>query len=183
MKVKFLIMAISLLQVFSLTSCSATPSKKVVPKNKPRVVTLRPDSVAYSFLGKTMSDALFTPDKVNCYSLIPKETTTPDDVVIEPHFVRDTLIAKLDAKAIGVIQFLLLSNKENYKEDSLKVKSPYYPVLEFEFIKKKVIVHVLVSMSDYSWTVVYDDKKQFNWNFSDKDAVIRFCELFTKKQK
>ena len=67
--------------------------------------------------------------------------------------------------------------------DSVVVRSPYMPQLEFEFSKKKQVAHVLLSTSDFSWTVVYDGKKQFNYNYKDNGTIERFCEMIMKKQK
>ena len=89
-----------------------------------------------------------------------------------------SLIAKLTSNQITLLQFNLLSDEENYKEDSIKVKSPYVPCIEICFEKKKQQpVHVIISFSDYSWTVVYDDKRQFNWNYADKRQIERLCKM------
>lgn len=97
---------------------------------------------------------------------------------MEPHYVRDSLIAKLSVSQINMLQFNLLSDEENYKEDSIKVRSPYVPCIEFCFEKKKKNpVHVIVSLSDFSWTIVYDDKKQGNWNYADKRLMERYCKM------
>lgn len=176
MKKLFLIMMMTL-TVTGMTSCSAKPAKG--GQADPMFM---PDSAVYKSLGKSLSEILFSPTKVRVYSLKGVENVGKNDVEIEDHFVRDTLVATLDAKQIALLQYLLLANEENYKNDSVRVRSPYLPQLEFEFVKKKdQTAHVVVSLSDRTWTVVYDDKVQFNWNYANKELVARFCDYFIKK--
>ena len=176
MKKLFLIFMMTL-TVTGMTSCNAKSAKG----NQPDPM-FSPDSVVQKNLGKTLSEILFSPTKVKVYSLKGVENVGKNDVEIEDHFVRDTLIATLDAKQIAVLQFLLLASKENYKNDSVQIRAPYLPQLEFEFTKKKgQTAHVVISVNDRTWTVVYDDKVQFNWNYSNKPLTTRFCNYFIEK--
>jgi hypothetical protein len=170
---KFLLTIMMTLTVVGMTSCNA---KNI--KGEPGSM-FTPDSAAYKALGKSLSEILFSPKKVKVYSLKGVETVGKNDVEIEDHFVRDTLLATLDSEQIALLQYLLLSSGENYKNDSLPIRAPYLPQLEFEFTKKKgQVAHVVVSVSDRTWTMVYDDKVQFNWNYAYKDIFTRFCNYF-----
>ena len=165
------------LTITGMSSCSAKTPKGSHPNSM-----FSPDSIVYKRLGKSLSEILFSPAKVKVYSLKGVENVGKNDVEIEDHFVRDTLVATLDSKQIALFQYLLLANEENYKNDSVQIRAPYLPQLEFEFIKKKdQIAHVVVSVNDRTWTVVYDDKVQFNWNYANKSLVARFCNYFIEK--
>lgn len=178
MKKIFLILVMSL-TVIGMMSCSA----KAVKDNWAESM-FAPDTMVYKSLGKTLSEILFSPAKVNVYSLKSVETIGKDDVVIEDHFVRDTLITSMNVKQIAVLQYLLLGNKDNYQNDSIQIRAPYLPQLEFEFIKKKgLTAHVVVSVNDRTWTVLYDDKVQFNWNYAHKKLIARFCDYFIERGK
>lgn len=168
---KQLLLIMSLVCSTAMASCS--------PKGeKTAKFAIRPDSTVYYTLGKTMSEILFSPTKVTCYTIKGKANVAEKDYELEPHYVRDSLIAKLTPSQISILQFNLLTDEENYKEDSLKVRSPYVPCLEFCFEKKKQQpVHVIISLSDFSWTVVFDDKRQFNWNYADKRLMERYCRM------
>ena len=171
MKVRFLCLTSLLCSVASFASCNGI-------KEKVEKYSIQPDSAVYYTLGKTMSDVVFSPSKVTCYTLKGKATVEKEDFEVEPHYVRDSLIAKLNASQIALLQFNLFADVENYKEDSLKVRSPYVPCIEFCFEKKKQQpVHVIMSLSDFSWTVVFDDKRQFNWNYEDKRLMERYCKM------
>ena len=176
MKKLFLILMMTL-TVTGMASCSA----KTVKENQ--VVSLfTPDSIVYRNLGKSLSEILFSPSKVKVYSLKGVEHVGENDVEIESHFVRDTLIATLDVKQIALLQYLLLASEENYKNDSVQIRAPYLPQLEFEFTKKKgQTAHVVISVNDRTWTIVYDDKVQFNWNYANKGLVARFCNYFIEQ--
>ena len=156
MKMKFLFLLSLLCSASSFASCDGV-------KDKTEKYNIQPDSAVYYTLGKTMSDILFNPNKVTCYSLKGKSVAAKEDYVVEPHYVRESFIAKLNVSQISMLQFNLLSDEENYKQDSLKVRSPYVPIVEFCFEKKKhQPVHIIVSLSDFSWTIIYDDKRQGN---------------------
>ena len=153
--------------------------QKMKKESKPAVYAIQPDSNTYTILGKTMTDILFSPSKVTCYAVKGKAQVDKTDFELEPHYVRDSLIAKLTPSQVALFQFLVLSDKSNYSQDSIKVRSPYVPHLELCFEKKKQQVHVLISQSDFSWTICYDDKKQGNWNYAEKRLVGRFCNMIS----
>ena len=162
-------------------SCFAAKEQKMKKESKPAVYAIQPDSNTYTILGKTMTDILFSPSKVTCYAVKGKAQVDKTDFELEPHYVRDSLIAKLTPSQVALFQFLLLSDKSNYSQDSIKVRSPYVPHLELCFEKKKQQVHVLISQSDFSWTICYDDKKQGNWNYAEKRLVRRFCNMISNR--
>lgn len=174
---KIVLLLMVALIVTGMTSCNAK-----TPKGGQLDSMFTPDSTVYKSLGKSLSEILFSPTKVRVYSLKGVENVGQNDVEIEDHFVRDTLITTLDARQLAVLQYLLLAHDENYKKDSMQIRAPYLPQLEFEFTKKKgQTAHVVVSVNDRTWTVIYDDKVQFNWNYANKDLVARFCNYFIEK--
>lgn len=162
-------------------SCFAAKEQKMKKESKPAVYAIQPDSNTYTILGKTMTDILFSPSKVTCFAVKGKAQVDKTDFELEPHYVRDSLIAKLTPSQVALFQFLVLSDKSNYSQDSIKVRSPYVPHLELCFEKKKQQVHVLISQSDFSWTICYDDKKQGNWNYAEKRLVRRFCNMISNR--
>ena len=171
MKARLLFLMSLLCSITSFASCIGTSEKTAK-------YDIQPDSAVYATLGKTMSEVLFNPTKVTCYTIKGKATVAKNDYELEPHYVRDSLVAKLNANQISILQFILLADIENYKEDSLKVRSPYVPYVEFCFEKKKQQpVHVIISLSDFSWTVVFDDKRQFNWNYENKRLMECYCKM------
>ena len=170
------LMSIGLMLCLSLSTCANNPPAK---KEKPICDEwLLPDSAAYNKLGKRLATILFAPQKVKCYQLIGKEKVEESDIEIEQNFVRDTLLATLKSEEIAVLQYALLKPAKSYEKDSIMVMSPYMPILEFEFTKKKEKAHVVVSLSDMTWTVFYDDKKQFNYNYANKELFAQFCNFY-----
>lgn len=168
-----------------IMSCNAATKKGNVSMQNPEQPVcnewIHPDSVAYQSLGRRLTDIFVNAKTVKVYSLMPKETTTPDDYVVETPFVREKLIGKLTKDQQTVLCYNLISNGANYHNDStLIVMSPYYPVIEFEFTKKKEVAHVIISLSDYSWSVKYDDKIQFHYNYASGTFIKRFCNFFLK---
>ena len=155
--------------VLCLASCVS------LEKNIP-VKVIQPETAAYERLDSIVADVLFSPDHVDCYTLVGKEDVDTLDFQIEPHWVRDGHVGELAPQMVGVLQFTLLTNGENYQLDSIRPKAPYIPILEFEFQQKTECVHVLVSTSDLSWTIVYGDKSSWHFNYHDHYTVGRFCD-------
>ena len=161
-----------------IACCAFTPrSKKISTRKAVNQSEVRAE------LGNTLADLLLDPASVTCYSVKGKEKITPDDIELEPHYVRDSLCGSLSPEAISVLTFLLTSDMDNYSRDSVLIKSPYMPEIEFSFTRRKQEAHVLVSMTNFSWTVIYDGKKQFNYNYVDKRNIARFCEMILKNEE
>ncbi len=178
MKTKILILT-GLFMSLSFYSCAGEfPKKKETPLC---AEWLQPDSSAYAHLGKRLATILFSPSKVRCYHLTGKETVGKDEIQIEPHFVRDTLISVLTPQEQTILQYALLSSEKNYERDSMVIMSPYVPCLEFEFTKKKESAHIVISLSDFSWSIIYDDKKQFNYNYFETSLIEKFCQYYLSK--
>ena len=176
MRKSILLLVMLLPGVFCMASCGDFGKK-------PEIGLVQPDSAVYAMLGKTMSEVLFNPGSVTCYTLKGKVEVDPSEFQVEPHWVRDSLIGKLSPETYGILQFVLVSNNENYKNDTLCIKAPYIPVLEFEFKQKKNVVHVLISTSDRTWTIMYDEKRQIHFNYHDCDVIERFCRMVLESDK
>lgn len=175
MKIKLImLLALSFLWV---TSCSAR-SKSEAETRKTSPEWMCPDSIAYSHLGKNLSNLLFSPKTVKCYSITWEDTVT--QAQLEPYFRQDSLLQKLSKEEIAIIQFALLSDGDNYTRDSIVVMSPYRPCLDIEFCNKKEKAHLLVSLSDFTWTILYDDKKQFNFHYHSR-SFERLCKKYLNK--
>lgn len=161
-------------------SCSA-----VAFSNKTKITgdSIKVDSLAQTQLGISVTETLMNPGKVSCYILKGKSETDENDFVVEPHYVRDSLVGTLTPEMYSILQFALIADQNNYKTDSVLVKSPYVPQLEFEFARKRITVHVVVSLSDYSWSIIFDGKKQFNWNYANKELIHRYCTMLINNKK
>ena len=138
---------------------------------------LSPDSVVCSHLGDSVMEVLFMPDSIVCYVLEHKDSIGQSERASIEGYARNGLVAKLDAAAGAVLQYILISNPRSYATDSVKIEAPYLPIVEFAFERKDCIpVCVVVSMSDRSWTVVSDGKRHFRYNYADWRVVERFCQ-------
>ena len=182
MKPRLLILLVMLMNL-SLSACAGEPQKK--SSEKPLCAAwLTPDTAAYNKLGKRLSKVLYQPSRVKVYHLVGKEEIGKDEVEIEKNFVRDTLLCDLKNEEIAVLQFSLFSSSKSYLNDSIAVMSPYIPQLEFEFTsKKKEVAHVIISLSDMTWSVIYDDKKQFNFNYDNNELISRLCRYYMSNYK
>jgi len=175
---KLTLFTLLMFTIVGIASCTAKGIKKKSDRNM-----ITPDTTVYQTLGKSLSEVLLSPTKVNVYSLKLKDRVGKEDVEVEDHVVRDTLITTLTADEIAILQFILIADGDSYKNDSIIVRSPYVPVIEFEFVKKKVTAQVIISLSDRTWTIWYDDRKEFNYNYAYKEGVKRFCSKLLEQNK
>lgn len=173
MKKIVVLLALLIPGVLCIASCGSDGKKEPTS-------SIQPDSTVCAMLGRSTTDVLFNPSSVTCYTLMAKGVVDSADVEVEPYWVRDSLIGKLAPETYGILQFALIANGENYKDDTLRIKAPYIPVLEFEFQQKELAAHVLISLSDQTWTVMQDNQRQIHFNFRDPELMRRFCELFVK---
>ncbi len=168
-------------------ACSHSPETNPQKAKAERPVCndwIHPDQTAYQALGKRLTDVLINAKSVKVYSLTPKEQLNPDDYEVDAHFVRDSLLGTLTKEQATVLAYNLISNGANYHKDStLIVMSPYYPIIEFEYIKKKEVAHIIISLSNYTWAVKFDDKIQFKYNYASGAFIKRFCEYFINENK
>lgn len=166
--------------VFLSLSVSCTSQKSCQAADRGLLESF--DSIVCSHLDQQLSDILFSPDSVLCYHLSYKDTISKEDVQTLQGYVRDSLIARLDSVQTSMLQSLLPAEPRNYNVDSVKVQSPYFPILEFEFNKRKhTSVGIVVSLSDHVWQVAKEGKVMLSYNYANKDSIECFCEQFIDK--
>lgn len=140
-----------------------------------------PDSLIVKTLGDTITDVIFNAKKVSVYKLVKVFDSTAIKIGDCEDFARDSFLTDLSPAAYAILDFVLLSDTANYKTDSMLVRTQYYPALEFEFQKKKENVKIRISIPDYSWSIIHDNKRRFNFNYKDQYAIQRFCKTFNIK--
>lgn len=178
MKTKNVLLA-AVFASFSMVACA-----ELSKGTKVKEPMIQLDSTISVHLGNSLSNLLFSPKKVTCYHLLHKRDISENEIQPVKGYVRDTLLATLTDKQTAVLQFVLLSNPNSYSEDIISVEAPYLPVIEFVFVdKKKNTASVIVSTSDRSWSIFFDGKEQFNFNYSDARLFERFCMQFLEKYK
>lgn len=175
MKISYIVIALMALIGFS--AC-AEPTAKATKYNCPELI--KPDGKITSVLGNRLTDIIFSPKSVSCFYITPVDSIRKGDVELEPNIVKKEKLSQLSKEEIAVLQYVLLSDSNSYKNDSIVVLSPYIPCLDFEFEKKKETAHVLISLSDFSWSIVYDGKKQFNHNYHSNE-IERLCAFYLSK--
>ena len=178
MKYRFIILLSSLLILYpSCIGKGKEPKKSMITS---KIWANPNDSIIYH-LGDTLTDLLFNPQKVVCYSVEPQDSVSTDQ--LEPYFKRGESIRKLSKEEIAIMQFSLFSDPDNYVNDTLVVMSPYIPRLDFEFTGRKgKKANIIISLSDFSWSVLFDGKKQFRFNNHSKD-MMRLCNLDIQEEK
>lgn len=158
--------------LFTFSSCTAYCKQSFSEVDNP------PDSTIIKILGDTISDVIFNAKKVSVYKLQKVFDTVAVKLGDCEDFARDSFLTVLKPETFGILDFVLLSDTANYKTDSMLVRTQYYPLLEFEFQKKKEIVKIRISTTDYSWSIIKDNKRRYRFNYKDQYAINRFCKTF-----
>ena len=141
-----------------------------------------PDSVVINQLGQALSEIVFSPDWVECYGVSYNDSLTNDGNRIFNGYIRSTDATVIDNGQIALIQFLLPADSVNYSNDSIRVQSPYIPVMEFAFSKKgKPSASILISPSDHTWQIVQDGKLVFSYNYHNSETINRLMRTFEKE--
>lgn len=161
----------TLFSVLLLNSCSG------MAENNTADIKITPDSLITKIVGDTVADVLFSPKSVSLYLAENRKSTNEKEVEIADGFVRDSLVTKLKAEDLCILQFVLLSDTLNYKKDSVQIKSPYMPFYEFVFVKKKENVQVLISLSNNYWEIKRNNKTVCKYNFACKSQLERYLTL------
>lgn len=144
---------------------------------------MMPDSIAMSNLGVTVADILLNSTKVKVYALSPKQKITPDDIEVQPHYVIDTLLATLTSAQATALRYSLIGCGANYFNDTTNIpRVPFLPSIAYEFSSKRGTAYLFVSLTNYTWGIVYEGKTLFVYNYADGLFVNRFCEYFLSKK-
>jgi hypothetical protein len=173
---------------FTAITCFAGDKDKTKKKMAPTTAiqknmgqnSFQPCDSVIAQLGKTATEVIFNPSKVEVYRVEGRDSIGKDEVEIEKNYVRKDMIGTLSKDYIKLVQYLLVADPANYKDDDMRVRSPYLPDLEMRFIRKNQVVSILVSRSDFTWTLVSDGKKQFNYNYAEKSAIDRLIKQILK---
>lgn len=169
--------------LLSMMACANTaPKKEKVPSEQAKVCEswIHPDSMAYSVLGRRVTDITFNPKKVTVYSVAIKDSTNASNVKVEEFFVLDSVVGSLNKQQIAVLDYILLSDGRNYEIDSIKPMIPEYPQIAFEFSNKQGNVIVWYSPDDFSWGIRHDDKTLCKYNVANTRILNRFCSEYVK---
>lgn len=169
---------------FTAVTCFAGDKDKTKKKMTPTTAiqknmgqnSFQPCDSVIAQLGKTATEVIFNPSKVEVYRVEGRDTIGKDEVEVDKNYVRQNLIGTLSKDYTRLVQYLLIADPANYGIDSVRVRSPYSPEVELKFIRKNVSVSVLVSRSNYTWTLLSDGKRQFNYNYAEKSAIDRLIK-------
>lgn len=188
MQKKLLFLVTVLCLVITAITCHAGDKNKTKKKMTPTTLIKKnmgqdcflPSDSVKAHLGTMASEVIFNPTKVVVYRVEGRDSIREGEVEVEKNFVRTKMVGTLSKDCVRLVQYLLITDSDNYGIDSMRVRSPYVPDIELQFIRKNEVVSVLVSRSDFTWTLISDGKKQFNYNYAEKKAINRLFNQIIK---
>lgn len=119
---------------------------------------------------KMVKDILSNPEQVICYRLAETDDIdikTGDTEKLDIYWIRTNISKKLNEEEREILFSNLLHNEVNYQKEMALMSSPYVPVVDFQLIHKGKSIDVLVSLSDKSWTIIYDGIRVFNNRYNN----------------
>lgn len=136
-----------------------------------------PDSATHAILGNRLTELLMNPKKVEMYNVVFQDSLHRNNPLVEPDFVIDTMICKLDKEQIATLNFILLSDSNNYLTDTLAIPMiPHRPAYVFNFNSKKENALIWYSPGDFTWGIRYDGRNLFYYNVASPETINRFCK-------
>ena len=137
--------------IYSQTDCNAQAPKI---GNK----SFLPDESVTKLWGDKVCNILFSPSKVNCYTLKVQDKNDEVKNRITNDFSLDKNVGTLEKNYYPVLQFLL-QDSVNYQFDPKAINKCFFePYLAFEFVKGKEKAYVLLAFNCECWGVVFNDK-------------------------
>ena len=137
--------------VCSQTACNAQ-STKIGGKG------FSPDESVSKLWGDTVCNILFSPSKVNCYTLKVQDKNDERKNRLTDDFSLDKNVGMLEKSYYPVLQFLL-QDSLNYQFEPTAINKCFFePYLAYEFVKGKEKAYLLIAFNCECWGVLHNDK-------------------------
>lgn len=164
-----------------MVACSNTSAGKYKGKETKNKQTApsawnAPDGKALGLLGNRLTSLLLKPKRVEMYSVSYQDSTDKYPVYVEPDFILDSLICRLNKEQTATLNFILTSDTSNYalNKDAIPM-IPHRPQWAFVFQDKKENAIIWYSPGDFTWGIRYDGRDIFFYNVNNPSLMSSFC--------
>lgn len=171
-----------MVSAISVVACANSVPKRdtrMPKKEKPVCASwIHPDSLAYTILGRHLTEITFSPKKVQVYTVALSDSANADNMVVDRAYVADSLVGVLTKAQTAVLDYILLADRGNYVERTELPMMPHRPVIAFRFTSKAGNAIVWYSPDDFTWGIRYDDRSLFTYSIANYELMNRFCNSF-----
>ena len=179
-----------------LFCCSCTYGRSIRrSKTKPVIenaMTIQVDDSVKYFLGDTISRIIFEADTVKLFSLSTKPhvdstktTSAQVDSTIVPNF-HGCYIEKdygVLSKSVVTPILLVLSDRDNYFPDSVRVKSPFIPNVALSFKKEDASIDIIFSFAGGQMYIFMADDSNLYFKYTYERLVMKFFQSFLQDER
>lgn len=179
-----------------LFCCSCTYGRSIrKSKTNPVVknaMTIQVDDSVKYLLGDTISRIIFEADTVKLFSLSikphvdsTKNTSEQVDSTMVPNFHGCYVKNDYGALSQSVISpiLLILSDRDNYFPDSVRVKSPFIPNVALCFKKEDVCVDIIFSFAGGQMYIFMADENRLYFKYTYERLVMKFFQSFLHDER
>ena len=187
------LLAISVL----LLSCNCTYGKinrklKQNTADVEQVMKIQVDDSVKQFLGDSVTRIVFDADTVKLFSLSVKPPvdslntkSVQSDSIPRPNFhgcyiKRDFGVL---SKALTYPLLLILSDRDNYISDSIRLKSPFTPSVALSFKKDDACVDIIFSFTGGQMIVFTAGEEKLYAKYAYERLIMRFFQSFLQDER
>lgn len=187
----------SILCLLALLLCCNCTYGKIKRNSKPipiveKAMTIQADDSVKCFLGDSISKIIFEADTVKLYSLsikppvdFTKNKSVQVDSITNPNYHGCYINHDYGILAQSAVtpMLLILSDRDTYLSDGIRLKSPFIPRVALSFKKGNACVDIIFSFTGgqmYLFTA--DEKKQYFKYFHER-LVMKFFQSFLQDER
>lgn len=177
--------------------CCTCSYGKIPRKTKPNltaesILNVQVDDSVSHFLGDTLSQIIFGADTVKLLSLSVKPAndsldadSLQNDSIQQPCFhgcyVKHNYGVLLKSEIFPVL--LILSDRDNYIVDNLRLKSPFIPDAALSFKKGDNVVDIVFSFTGGQMYIFTDYEKKIYVKYTYERLMMKYFNTFLKDER
>ena len=179
-----------------LLCCNCVSCKKrntSIPNVKSEnLLKIQVDDSVRHLLGDSVAQILFEADTIRLYSLSVKASTdslkndsTKADSIPTPNFHGCYIIHDYGVLSKAEVHPILhiLSDRDYYLQDGIRLKSPFTPNVALEFKKNNATIDVIFSFSGGQMYVFMENEDKLYFKYTYERLVMRFFQKYLKDER
>lgn len=180
-----------------LLCCNCVSCKKPFKSNSSCIVeknlNVQVDDTVRHLLGDSVSKIIFEADSVTVLSLSVKQPRANEckidtiglDSVVSPDFhgcfIKNNYGVITKSELCPML--LVLSDRENYFTDSIRLKSPFIPNVALSFVKGNAVVDMIFSFSGGQMYVFLANEDKIYFKYSYERLILKFFQNYLKDER
>ena len=194
MKTNFILCLLAMSTLLLCCNCTYGKTKRKSKQNPviESVMTIQVDDSVKHLLGDSISKIVFEADTVRLFSLSikPKVDSTKNHVSAVDSTITSNFHGCYIDHDYGVLAqsavtpiLLILSNRENYLPDGIRLKSPFIPRVALSFKKENACIDIVFSFTGGQMLLFTEDETKLYFKYSHERLVMKFFQSFLHDER